>query len=504
MSNNVSYAIEDIKLSFKKEGYTLISNCYVNSKTELKYICPFGHEHSTTWFNWNITGSRCPYCNGGGKFSSSCIAAILRKENYVLIGNYFNSKTKFMAVCENGHLCSFTYGSWLNGVRCKICKSKAYSDGVIEKLKKEFYSEGYTLLSKKYISCNEPVDFICNNGHSSNISIRSWTRGHRCRKCTGMDKPSIIEVSNYIRQFDYTLVSSEYVNSREKLNLLCPNGHKYSVSFDHFKSKGSRCPLCVSELRTETKIFDFISTFCTNNEVIAHDRKLIGPYELDIVVPDNNIAIEYCGIYWHSSKFKDKSYHINKLTKCTDIGYNLVTIFEDEFIHRNKVVLNKLKTMFSDGCGENICKFSIKELSDSEVFNFCDDNLVGDFIYSDVNLGLYNLIGTLVSVISLSFTDTGNVVLKNYCSVLNKDNSVVNVFLNYIKSNFNFSRLFMTMSRRWCFNGVLDNLFDKVLYKDPAFKYFDSSNVSRTDELNEYKVWDCGSIMFTKYGDVYE
>ena len=37
--------------------------------------------------------------------------------------------------------------------------------------------------------------------------------------------------------------------------------------------------------------------------------------ELDIFIPEHNLAIEINGIYRHSDKFKDEKYHINKLTE---------------------------------------------------------------------------------------------------------------------------------------------------------------------------------------------
>jgi len=496
------YTIHDVKSSFEREGYVLVSKSYKNSKSKLRCVCPAGHVYSTTWFNWNINGSRCPKCRGGKRLPISRVVMMLTDEDYILISNYINSKTEFLAVCPAGHLCSFTTDSWSNGVRCKLCKDATRSVRVITNLKKDFASEGYTLLTEKYVTSDTVVKFICNNGHVSDITVRSWTRGHRCRKCAGIDKPLIDEVKSYVEQFNYTLLSDKYVNSREKLDLLCPAGHKYSVSFDHFKSKGSRCPTCVHSLRTETKLFDFVAAVCEYDNVVAHDRKLIGPYELDIVVPSKNIAIEYCGLYWHSSKFKDKSYHINKLIRCMDIGYNLITVFEDEFIHRNKAVLNKLKTLLSAPGGENVFNFVIKEASATEMFNFCDDNLTSEFVFSNVHLGLYNLSDVLVSVISLQFYNEICVTLKNYCSVINNDCDVVSMFLDYIKDNFNYKHISMSMSRRWYINGVVDSLFDKVSYEGPIFKYVDTNSINRTEDIEEYKVWDCGSIEFTKCGAI--
>lgn len=61
------------------------------------------------------------------------------------------------------------------------------------------------------------------------------------------------------------------------------------------------------------------------------DRKVLGSLELDIVIPSKKIAIEFNGIYWHSTKFRSKDYHLEKTTAATNAGYRLIHIYEDEW-----------------------------------------------------------------------------------------------------------------------------------------------------------------------------
>ena len=42
---------EFVKEQFEKEGYTLLSEKYINCFTKLDYICPKGHKHSISWEN---------------------------------------------------------------------------------------------------------------------------------------------------------------------------------------------------------------------------------------------------------------------------------------------------------------------------------------------------------------------------------------------------------------------------------------------------------------------
>lgn len=78
--------------------------------------------------------------------------------------------------------------------------------------------------------------------------------------------------------------------------------------------------------------------------VITNDRALISPLELDIVVytPGGNIvaAVEYCGLYWHSSAHKPDTYHIDKHDRCVSAGIPLITVFEDEWKYNKRSVEN--------------------------------------------------------------------------------------------------------------------------------------------------------------------
>ena len=69
-----------------------------------------------------------------------------------------------------------------------------------------------------------------------------------------------------------------------------------------------------------------------DKEIITHTRKVISPFELDIYLPDINLAIEYNGAYWHSlEKGLSKNYHLDKSIICKNKNIRLIHIygFED-------------------------------------------------------------------------------------------------------------------------------------------------------------------------------
>jgi G:T-mismatch repair DNA endonuclease (very short patch repair protein) len=80
--------------------------------------------------------------------------------------------------------------------------------------------------------------------------------------------------------------------------------------------------------------------------VVRNDRKLLGGLEIDILVPERNLAIEYCGLFWHSElSGKDSGYHARKLDACGAKGYRLITVFEDEWMQRRRIAESRIRNL---------------------------------------------------------------------------------------------------------------------------------------------------------------
>lgn len=89
--------------------------------------------------------------------------------------------------------------------------------------------------------------------------------------------------------------------------------------------------------RGELGLLEFIKTFY-NGEVITGDRQIIRPKELDIVLPELKLAIEFNGDYWHSDKFIEENhgmtsfeYHARKQHDARLQGYSLVFVWESDW-----------------------------------------------------------------------------------------------------------------------------------------------------------------------------
>ena len=62
--------------------------------------------------------------------------------------------------------------------------------------------------------------------------------------------------------------------------------------------------------------------------IVTNSRTIIGPLELDIYLPDLDLAIEYNGAYWHQDSKKPVDYHQSKSIACLSKGIRLLHIFE--------------------------------------------------------------------------------------------------------------------------------------------------------------------------------
>ena len=177
--------INYIRKQFEKEGYELLSEEYVGAHTKLKYICPEGHEHSISWSNWQ-QGQRCPYCVSLGKPNISSIKSEFEKEGYELLSEeYVNAHTKLDYICPNGHKHSITWDNWNHGTRCSYCAK--VGKPTIEFIEFEFEIEGYQLLTTEYINNKQKLKYICSNGHEHDITWSDWKTGCGCPTCRAIN-----------------------------------------------------------------------------------------------------------------------------------------------------------------------------------------------------------------------------------------------------------------------------------------------------------------------------
>ena len=152
------------------------------------------------------------------------------------------------------------------------------------------------------------------------------------------------------------------------------------------------CLICNPRLhgtsRMELDLLSFISENYTG-EIITSNKSILGGREIDIYLPELNIAFEFNGLYWHSELHKDNDFHQKKTNDCLDNGIQLIHIWEDDWVCKTEIVksiiLNKLG--ISERIGARQC--IIKEVNNSDVKQFLIENHIQGFVGSKIKLGLY-------------------------------------------------------------------------------------------------------------------
>lgn len=120
-----------------------------------------------------------------------------------------------------------------------------------------------------------------------------------------------------------------------------------------------------------------------NVNIQRNNRTIFKNIELDIYIPDYNIAIEVNGDYWHSTYKKDKNYHLNKTLQCEAVGIRLVHIFEHEW--KDKNTQQKLKTFINKLLHRQQTKIYARDTTIKQI----DNNVAAEFISQ------YHLQGTV-------------------------------------------------------------------------------------------------------------
>ncbi len=129
----------------------------------------------------------------------------------------------------------------------------------IEYVKDVAKQRGFICLSDTYINIKSKLLFECLNGHNIEMSFDNFKYGQGCSICYGNKKIDIEYITNYLKKYNYELISNKYKNSRTKLKMKCPKGHIFKMTWDSFKF-GYRCNICGGTLKKEYKdvIFDCV------------------------------------------------------------------------------------------------------------------------------------------------------------------------------------------------------------------------------------------------------
>lgn len=138
----------------------------------------------------------------------------------------------------------------------------------------------------------------------------------------------------------------------------------------------------------------------------VNNRKIISPFEIDIVVESHKIGIECNGSFFHAEngtiQSKDKMYHLNKKLAAKKAGYELIHVCESDYKHKfdilKSVLLSKFNIFKKRLYGR---KLAVKQINTQIARQFHEENHLSGYSSANLHLGLFDK-EELVAVASLS------------------------------------------------------------------------------------------------------
>lgn len=315
-------------------------------------------------------------------------------------------------------------------------------------------------------------------------------------------------------------------NNKSLFKCDCGNEHTFEIDSDNYwhrnKSNTKLCTICLpigdSKSLKEKELFEFI---CSNyaGSIISGYRDNL---EIDIYLPDLKIGFEFNGLYYHSDKFKEKNYHIDKTNYFREKGIRIIHIWEDDWIFQQEILKSQIKNwlnMSEDKIYARKCEIVIVDSNSAK--NFLNENHLQGNVNSKLKLGLYYN-DKLVSLMTFDHNegrkkmDDNEWNLSRFCNITGYNViGGASKLLKYFIKNYNPKRIISYADKDWSTGELYEKIgFVNVQNTRPDYKYiingkrshkskFRKSNLNTTLTESEYmklnnvnKVYDCGKSKY--------
>jgi len=283
--------------------------------------------------------------------------------------NYINNNTNVIIICKkHGEFLQTPSIHLKSIIGCQKCsfistsdKNRSNIDEFINRAKK-VHENKYDYSKVDYVSCHSKVIIICKEHGDFLQAPISHIYGFSCSKCAGCCKLSTYEFIERAKithadKYDYSKVN--YINNNTNVIIICKK-HGEFLQQPNNHLNGQNCPNCRKPNYSKKQIewLKFISIL--DNIIIQHAEngiEFIIPstnYKADGYCKETNTIYEFHGDFWHGNPKKYNSTDFNKKNSKTfgelyqntlnkeqqirDMGFNLITIWESDWIKFNKCI----------------------------------------------------------------------------------------------------------------------------------------------------------------------
>lgn len=230
-------------------GDKLNSQVWINTEKKLDIWCHKCQGIYQMAFEVFRRGHRCGLCSKNKRFSYEYVRSYIENEkDYLLSSEYMNDDQKLEIQCGNCvRFFNVSFGGYKAGRRCQICFGNQYSEEEVADIIRQggdHYAGGYVNTNTKFkVKCD-----MCDEIYET--LLHRYLNGRRCRDCMifivgERQKLTFEDVQNYIKECGETLLSTEYINCRTPLKILCKMCNEpYERIWSTFKTQRARCDKC--------------------------------------------------------------------------------------------------------------------------------------------------------------------------------------------------------------------------------------------------------------------
>lgn len=324
--------------------------------------------------------------------------------------------------------------------RAALRKSKSYSFSEIrEKIAShqikviDVFPENQKIIWDTELNLNCPI-----HGDFKKSVRQSFLRASPCSKCSkeksGLKRRrSFDDLKAQLESInpDYTFpkISEELKHTHSEITVRCPTHGDYRATFGDYVAGNWGCPKCANRISTgEQELIDYIKSIYLGELKISARPFLDSRLEADIFLPELKIAIEFNGLYWHSTPLKPMLYHREKRELSEKSGIKLIQIWQDEWSLKRPQLESYLRNQLMVGQKKVFArKCSLTIVDSSTALDFMDKNhLQARPAASRENIALVDSENKIVALGIFRKGFTGKWELARYANLL--DHSVLGGF----------------------------------------------------------------------------
>lgn len=453
----------------------------------------------------------------------------LRTRSFVILNNITN-ETLPKCKCGCGQVCAIDKTYTENGFRQyanSYCsrKNKTIDKNVESNLK------NYNWLYEERINQKKSIEQIANELNISTIPVTKYLKLHGIHDLLDARRRNSLSVTilsdrGKLKELYESGFTCEEI--AEKLGISKATISRW-LNIHEIKTRESNSyeRKVIKVSKEENSLFEYIQSIY-NETIIQSNRSVLNGKELDIFIPNKNLAIEYNGLYSHYYRptesreclIKGKSYHLQKTLECENQGIQLLQFFSDEWLLKNEIVKSIIKSklgfnekIYARNCNKVILNTSVKN-------QFLNENHIQGEDKSKIKLGLVyqNELVCVMTFCKSRFNSKYEWELSRFAN--RKGINVIGGFSRLLKwFREQCSGNIVSYADRRYSNGnvYLKNGFNIIRINSPSYYYvdknclirynrmkfqkkligaYDCTEYEKAREMGYNKIFDCGTICF--------